>query len=88
MTEPEMWEAVQRSDASYDGLFFYAVKTTGIFCRPSCKSKPPKRENLCYFASGEEARAAGFRLVSAAAVTSWSTSPCGRSRRRSKGAAG
>ena len=61
MTKPEMWEAVQRSDASYDGLFFYAVKTTGIFCRPSCKSKPPKRENLCYFASGEEARAAGFR---------------------------
>ena len=61
MTEQEMWEAVQRSDASYDGLFFYAVKTTGIFCRPSCKSKPPKRENLCYFASGEEARAAGFR---------------------------
>lgn len=46
MTEQEMWEAVQHSDASYDGLFFYAVKTTGIFCRPSCKSKPPKRENL------------------------------------------
>ena len=61
MTEQEMWEAVQRSDASYDGLFFYAVKTTGIFCRPSCKSKPPKQENLCYFASGEEARTAGFR---------------------------
>ena len=61
MTEQEMWEAVQRSDASYDGLFFYAVKTTGIFCRPSCRSKPPKRENLHYFASGEEARAAGFR---------------------------
>lgn len=61
MTENEMWEAVQRSDESYDGLFFYAVKTTGIFCRPSCRSKPPKRENLCYFASGEEARAAGFR---------------------------
>ena len=61
MTENERWEAVQRSDESYDGLFFYAVKTTGIFCRPSCRSKPPKRENLCYFASGEEARAAGFR---------------------------
>ena len=61
MTEQEMWQAVQRSDASYDGLFFYAVKTTGIFCRPSCKSKPPKRKNLCYFASGEQARAAGFR---------------------------
>ena len=61
MTEQEMWEAVQRSDASYDGLFFYAVKTTGIFCRPSCKSKPPKRENICYFTSAEQARAAGFR---------------------------
>ena len=61
MTEKEMWEAVQHSDASYDGLFFYAVKTTGIFCRPSCKSKPPKRENICYLASGEDARAAGFR---------------------------
>lgn len=61
MTEQEMWEVVQRSDASYDGLFFYAVKTTGIFCRPSCKSKPPKRENICYFTSGAEARAAGFR---------------------------
>ncbi len=36
MTEQEMWEAVQRSDTSYDGLFFYAVKTTSIFCRPSC----------------------------------------------------
>lgn len=56
-----MWEAVQRTDASYDGLFFYAVKTTGIFCCPSCRSKPPKREDLHYFASGEEARAAGSR---------------------------
>lgn len=61
MTEQEMWEAVQNSDAGYDGLFFYAVKTTGIFCRPSCKSKPPKRENICYFLSAEEAHAAGFR---------------------------
>ena len=61
MTEQEMWEAVQRSDAGYDGLFFYAVKTTGIFCRPSCRSKPPKRENICYFTTAAEARAAGFR---------------------------
>ena len=61
MTEQEMWEAVLHSDASYDGLFFYAVKTTGIFCRPSCKSKPPKRENTLYFASSDQARGAGFR---------------------------
>ena len=67
-----MWEAVQRSDASYDGLFFYAVKTTGIFCRPSCRSKPPKREDLHYFASGEEARAAGFRpYCSVASLYLW-----------------
>lgn len=46
MTEQKMWNAVKNSDASYDGLFFYAVKTTGIFCRPSCRSKLPKRENI------------------------------------------
>ena len=61
MTEQEMWEAVRRSDSDYDGRFFYAVKTTGIFCRPSCKSKPPKRENIRFFTSAEQARAAGFR---------------------------
>ena len=56
-----MWEAVIQNDSSYDGVFFYAVKTTGIYCRPSCKSKPPKRENLCFFLTAQEARAAGFR---------------------------
>lgn len=61
MTEEEMWNAVCSSDENYDGLFFYAVKTTGIFCRPSCRSKIPKKENICYFASAEEARKAGFR---------------------------
>ncbi len=60
MTEQEMWEAVQHCDANYDGLFFYAVKTTRIFCRPSCKSKLPKRENLCYFKTAKEAEQAGF----------------------------
>ena len=61
VTEQEMWEAVIQNDSSYDGVFFYAVKTTGIYCRPSCKSKPPKRENLCFFLTAQEARAAGFR---------------------------
>lgn len=56
-----MWEAVIQNDSSYDGVFFYAVKTTGIYCRPSCKSKPPKRENICFFQTAQEARAAGFR---------------------------
>lgn len=61
MDEQEMLKAVQNSDEKYDGLFFYAVKTTGIFCRPSCKSKAPRKENIRYFFSEEEARAAGFR---------------------------
>ncbi|MPM97368.1 Bifunctional transcriptional activator/DNA repair enzyme Ada [bioreactor metagenome] len=44
-----------------DGLFYYAVKSTGIFCRPSCKSKTPVRENVVFFDCCEDARVAGFR---------------------------
>ena len=61
MTEDEMYEAVISNDGNYDGLFFYAVKSTGIFCRPSCKSKKPLRENVRFFKNAAEARAAGFR---------------------------
>lgn len=61
MTEQERWEAVKNSDSNYDGLFFYAVKTTGIFCRPSCKSKIPKKENIIFFETADQARSAGFR---------------------------
>lgn len=57
----EHWQAILHNDATYDDKFFYAVKTTGIFCRPSCKSKPPKRENACVFQNAEEAQAASFR---------------------------
>ena len=61
MTEQQMWEAVQTNDAHCDGVFFYAVKTTGIFCRPSCPSKTPKRENVCFFETAKQAEQAGFR---------------------------
>lgn len=61
MTENEMYEAVINNDESYDGLFFYAVKSTGIYCRPSCKSKTPKRNNVCFFDKAEDAIKAGFR---------------------------
>jgi AraC family transcriptional regulator of adaptative response / methylphosphotriester-DNA alkyltransferase methyltransferase len=61
MTEEEMWKAISENDTAYDGIFFYAVKSTGIYCRPSCKSKQPKRENVCFFDTAEQARAAGFR---------------------------
>lgn len=46
LTEEEKWQASLACDPAYDGRFFYGVKTTGIFCRPSCKSKSPKWENI------------------------------------------
>jgi len=57
----ERWQAVLSNDASYDGVFFYAVKTTGIFCRPSCKSKPPNKENITIYHTAEQALSAHFR---------------------------
>lgn len=61
MKDDEMWEAVRDCDAACDGKFYYGVKTTGIYCRPSCKSKLPKRENVVFFRTREEAEKAGFR---------------------------
>ena len=55
------WRSVLDRDASKDGVFFYAVKTTGVFCRPSCPSRRPKPENVLFFDGAESAMAAGFR---------------------------
>lgn len=57
----EMERAYLRSDASYDGLFYLGVRTTGIFCRPSCHARKPKRENVEFFPSPKEAVFAGYR---------------------------
>lgn len=57
----EQWRAVSGNDASFDGQFYYAVRTTRIFCRPSCKSKLPKRDNICGFETAEQALCAGYR---------------------------
>lgn len=57
----EQWQAIAGNDASYDGRFFYAVKTTGIFCRPSCKSRLPNRENVGFFQTAGQALAAHYR---------------------------
>lgn len=57
----EQWNAIVNNDASYDGQFFYAVKTTGIFCRPSCKSRPPKHENITIFGTAEDALTNHYR---------------------------
>ena len=53
--------AWQRRDAEYDGLFFLAVRTTGIYCRPHCPARKPEPRNVSYFASPSEAEQAGFR---------------------------
>ena len=55
------WAAFMRRDRSWDGRIFGAVKTTGIYCKPSCPARRPKREHVKFFASGEEARAGGYR---------------------------
>jgi len=55
------WQAIVRRDKAADGVFYCAVRTTGIYCRPSCSSRRPKRENVRFFASAEQARRAGFR---------------------------
>ena len=55
------WAAFMRRDRAWDGRVIGAVKTTGIYCKPSCPAKRPKRENVEFFATGDEARAAGYR---------------------------
>ena len=61
LSEEQRWRAVQGRDVSVDGVFFYAVISTGVFCFPSCASRPARRENVRFFESPERARRAGFR---------------------------
>lgn len=61
VVDSERWRAVVDRDPKADGAFWYAVKTTGVFCRPSCAARLPKRENVTFHASLAEAEAAGFR---------------------------
>ena len=55
------WEAVQRHDREFDNVFVYAVRTTNIYCRPSCPSRRPYRENVEFFVAPSEAEQAGYR---------------------------
>ena len=57
----EKWAAVLSRDKSYDGRFFYAVASTGIFCRPSCPSRRPNKSNVTFHETTSEARGLGFR---------------------------
>jgi AraC family transcriptional regulator of adaptative response/methylated-DNA-[protein]-cysteine methyltransferase len=58
---PELWNAVIARDASRDGSFVFAVRSTGIYCRPSCPARRPRREQVSFFQLPEAAEQAGFR---------------------------
>jgi AraC family transcriptional regulator of adaptative response/methylated-DNA-[protein]-cysteine methyltransferase len=60
-SDADRWAAVQRRDANADGKFFYSVRTTGVYCRPSCPSRLARRENVAFHASCAAAERAGFR---------------------------
>src|SRR5439155_7586713 len=60
-TQDEMYRAICQRDAEYDGAFFTAVKTTGIFCRPTCTARKPNRESVEFFPTARQAMLAGYR---------------------------
>lgn len=55
------WQAVITRDEAADGQFYYAVRTTGVYCRPSCGARTPKPENVQFYETIEQAEQAGFR---------------------------
>ena len=60
-SEDIAWQAVVNCDPAYDGNFLYAVKTVGVYCKPSCKSRTPLRKNVVFWDTARDAEAAGFR---------------------------
>ncbi|WP_435644650.1 AlkA N-terminal domain-containing protein [Streptomyces sp. H49] len=61
MDEDSRYEAVRSRDGRFDGAFFFAVETTGIYCRPSCPAVTPKRRNVRFFPTAAAAQRSGFR---------------------------
>ncbi|HXP47111.1 MAG TPA: Ada metal-binding domain-containing protein, partial [Terriglobales bacterium] len=59
--QEQRWQAVIARDASRDGVFVFAVTSTGVYCRPSCPSRRPRRERVRFFSRPDEAERAGFR---------------------------
>ncbi|WP_222428996.1 bifunctional transcriptional activator/DNA repair enzyme AdaA [Chitinophaga polysaccharea] len=61
LTNERMYQALMEKDVAYEGLFVAAVKTTGIFCRPTCTARKPKADNVTFFPSSREAIENGYR---------------------------
>jgi len=59
--DEDKWAAVVHRDARADSVFYYSVRTTGVYCRPSCAARPARRENVRFHPTTQEAEAAGFR---------------------------
>jgi AraC family transcriptional regulator, regulatory protein of adaptative response / DNA-3-methyladenine glycosylase II len=70
-----LWAAVAAGDERFDGWVFCAVQTTGIYCRPSCPARTPKRENVRFFTTAAAAQAAGFRACKRCAPDATPGSP-------------
>src|SRR5688572_12150838 len=60
-TDEDRWQAVLSRDAAADGAFYYAVRSTGVYCRPSCPARRPSREQVLFFDSADAAARGGFR---------------------------
>ncbi len=61
MTDEEKYKFIGCRDTKYDGVFYTAVKTTGIFCLPSCKAKKPLEKNVIFYDTKDKAIKNGFR---------------------------
>src|SRR5215216_5407643 len=61
MNDERRWQAVLEREAAMDGRFVYAVRSTGVYCRPSCPSRRPRRDQVAFFALPDAAERAGFR---------------------------
>jgi len=61
LTDDDRWQIVLAKDRSFDGVFVTGVHSTGIYCRPSCPARAPKRENVKFYPTGNDAKAAGLR---------------------------
>lgn len=61
LTYAEKWRAFIKKDSTFDGVFYTAVKTTGIFCKPSCRARKPLEKNVIFYNSIKEAKQNGFR---------------------------
>ncbi|WP_271438409.1 bifunctional DNA-binding transcriptional regulator/O6-methylguanine-DNA methyltransferase Ada [Pontixanthobacter luteolus] len=61
LTDDQRWQIAMAKDRAFDGVFVTGVHSTGIYCRPSCPARAPKRENVKFYACGADAEAAGLR---------------------------